>query len=88
MLSAVVVGHAVSTVKHPSMDGYKLLLCQVFGGDGKESGTPIVALDFLGAGIGQRVFVSTDGIGARTMLGDNTSPARMYIQGLIDETSD
>jgi len=33
----------------------------------------------------EQVFVSTDGIGARGILDDDKSPARMFIQGLIDE---
>lgn len=85
MLNGIVVGNAVSTVKESSLDGYRLILCQIFGADGKESGTPIVAIDNLGAGLGQKVVVSTDGIGARQMLGVDKSPARMFIQALIDE---
>ena len=84
MLNAIVVGNAVATIKHPSMDGYKLLLCQVLDAD-NNAGTPIVAIDALGAGHGQKVLVSTDGIGARTMLGDEQSPARMFVQALINE---
>lgn len=85
MLNGIVVGNAVATVKEPSLHGYRLILCQIFGEDGKDDGTPIVAIDNLGAGIGQKVVVSTDGIGARQMLGVEKSPARMFIQALIDE---
>lgn len=84
MLSALVVGHAISTIKHPSLEGCKLLLCQLLGPDDSNNGTPIVAIDLFGAGVGQKVFVSTDGIGARGILDDENSPARMFIQGLID----
>lgn len=85
MLNAIVVGNAVASTKHSSMDGYKLLLCQVIDADGNDAGTPVVAIDSEGAGLGQKVVVSTDGIGARVMLGDNESPARMFIQALINE---
>jgi len=85
MLSAQVVGKAVATVKHPSLDGCKMLLCQQLDAEGKAAGTPIIAIDHFGAGMGQKVFVSTDGIGARGILDDDKSPARMFIQGLIDE---
>ena len=88
MLNAIVVGNAVATTKHPSMDGYKLLLCQVLDAEGNAAGTPVVAIDAEGAGLGQKVVVSTDGIGARTMLGDDESPARMFVQALIDEEED
>jgi len=32
----------------------------------------------------QKVFVSTDGIGARDIVHDQHSPIRMFIQGIID----
>lgn len=86
MLSAVVVGNTTSTVKHSSLDGCKLLLCQILDAEGGPAGTPIIAIDLFGAGVGQKVFVSTDGIGARGILDDDKSPARMFIQGLVDET--
>ena len=50
----VVVGHAVSTVKHPSMHGWRLLLVQLLTADGKEDGEPLLAIDNLGAGVGDR----------------------------------
>ncbi len=87
MLNAIVVGNAVATAKNPSLEGCKLLLCQVLDGDDKPSKTPVVAVDLLGAGVGQKVVVSTDGISAKEMLGDPSAPVRMYVQGLIDETS-
>ena len=84
MLSAQVVGNAVATVKHPSLDGCRMLLCQLLDAEGGPAGTPIVAIDHFGAGMGQSVIISTDGIGARGILDDDKSPARMFIQGLID----
>jgi microcompartment protein CcmK/EutM len=44
-----------------------------------------VAIDLFGAGVHQRVFVSTDGIGARGVVDDEHSPVRNYIQGVIDD---
>ena len=60
-----VVGHAVSTVKHASLHGWKLLVVQMLTPDGKEDGEPILAIDNLGAGVENLVIVSNDGAGAR-----------------------
>ena len=40
-----VVGQAVSTVKHPSFQSWKLLLVQLLGVDGKSDGEPLLAWD-------------------------------------------
>ena len=47
-----VVGHATSTVKHPTLHGWRLLLVQMLTEDGKEDGEPVLAIDHLGAGAG------------------------------------
>jgi microcompartment protein CcmK/EutM len=44
-----------------------------------------VAIDLFGAGLHQRVFVSTDGIGARGIVHDEHSPVRNFVQGVIDD---
>lgn len=81
-----IVGRAVATHSHPSLDGFKMLLCQQEDADGTPLGDPpFVAIDLFGAGVHQRVFVSTDGIGARGIVNDEDSPVRNYIQGVIDD---
>jgi len=45
---------------------------------------PIVVVDWLGAGSGATVLVSTDGDIARNRLG-NTTPARMVVVGIVDQ---
>jgi microcompartment protein CcmK/EutM len=86
MLLCRIVGRAVATHSHPSLDGFKMLLCQQEDADGKPLGDPpFVAIDLFGAGVHQRVFVSTDGIGARGIVNDEDSPVRNYIQGVIDD---
>lgn len=84
MLHAQVVGNAVATAKHPSLNGFKLLLCQQLDANQHPTGAPFVAIDLFGAAIHQKVFVSTDGISARDIVHDEHSPARMFIQGIID----
>ena len=79
-----VVGQAVSTVKHASFTGWKLLIVQLLAVDGKPDGEPILAIDSLGAGTGSSVIVSNDGAGARDLVGDKTSPVRWMVLGRPD----
>jgi ethanolamine utilization protein EutN len=79
-----VVGHAVSTVKHPSMQGWRLLLVQLLGVDGKPDGEPILAIDKLGSGTSDEVILSNDGSGAREMMGTKNSPVRWMVLGICD----
>ncbi len=58
-----IVGHATATVKHPSMKGWKLSIVQIWDLQGKPDGEPFLAIDSLGAGIGQKVIVCNDGAG-------------------------
>jgi microcompartment protein CcmK/EutM len=86
MLLCRVVGKAVATHSHPSLKGYKMLLCQREDATGEpDPEPPFVAIDLFGAGMHQRVFVSTDGIGARGIVHDEHSPIRNFIQGVIDD---
>jgi ethanolamine utilization protein EutN len=79
-----VVGHAVSSVKHASMAGWRLLVVQLVTSDGKADGEPILAIDSLGAALGQRVIVSNDGAGARQLIGIKNSPVRWLVLGIPD----
>ena len=86
MLLCRVVGRAVATHSHSSLEGFKMLLCQQEDGEGVPIGEPpFIAIDLFGAGMHQRVFVSTDGIGARGVVNDEQSPVRNFIQGVIDD---
>ena len=80
-----VMGNATATVKHPSMEGFKLLLVMALQADGQTiEGDPILVVDTLGAGKGEMVMVTSDGIGARELLGDKTSPVRWTVLGIPD----
>jgi ethanolamine utilization protein EutN len=77
-------GHAVSTVKHPSLQGWRFLLVQLLTTDGKEDGEPILAIDSVGAGQGSEVVMCNDGAQARAMVGAKNSPARWFVMGIRD----
>lgn len=79
-----VVGHAVATVKHSSLQGWRLLVVQLLTTDGKADGEPLLAIDSMGAGVGQRVIVSNDGAGARELVKSKTSPVRWMVLGIAD----
>jgi ethanolamine utilization protein EutN len=79
-----VVGHAVSTVKHPTFNGWRLLVVQPLTGDGKEDGEPLLAIDPAGAGVGDRVILSNEGGAARELVGHKDSPVRWMVLGICD----
>jgi ethanolamine utilization protein EutN len=85
MQLGVVMGTATSTVKHSSLEGWKMLVVQFYGGDGRTpDGEPVLAVDALGAGRGQRVILSSDGKGTRALLGSDTTPVRWSVVGIED----
>ena len=86
MLIGRVMGNATATVKHPSMEGWKLLLVMALQADGRTiEGDPILVVDSLGAGKGETVVITSDGIGAREMLGNMNTPVRWSVLGIRDE---
>jgi ethanolamine utilization protein EutN len=84
MQVARVVGHAVSTVKHPTLKGWRLVLVQPLGASGQADGDPLLAIDQLGAWVGSRVIVSNDGASARQVVGARDSPVRWMTLGICD----
>ena len=85
MLLARVEGNVVATRKHPSFEGWRLVICQPINGAGDPEGSPQVAIDPHGAGMHQRVVISSDGSAARQAVGDPRSPARWMVVGIVDE---
>lgn len=56
MQMARVIGDVVASHKDSNLDSMKLLLVQPIGADGKDVGRPLVAVDSVGAGVGETVF--------------------------------
>jgi ethanolamine utilization protein EutN len=56
MQIAKVIGDVVTTVKDANLNGIKLLLLQPLDSDGKSTGRTLVAIDAVGAGVGETVF--------------------------------
>ena len=53
---ARVIGEVVATMKDDNLTGMKLLVLQPLAASGADAGRTLVALDSVGAGVGERVF--------------------------------
>jgi ethanolamine utilization protein EutN len=83
MFLARIGGTVVAATKHPTLSSCRFLIAQRLEAGGSASAEPIVVVDWLGAGSGDTVLVSTDGDIARARLG-NTTPARMVVVAIAD----
>jgi microcompartment protein CcmK/EutM len=80
-----VIGAATASLKHRSMLGRKLLLVQPQMADASTpDGDPILAVDGVGAGVGDTVMITSDGRGARELLQTEATPVRWTIIGIRD----
>jgi microcompartment protein CcmK/EutM len=84
VLHARVDGNIVTTACHPSMCGFRSVICQPIDSDGNDEGLPVLAVDCLGAGLHQTVILSTDGSSTRKLVRDPKSPLRNFIIGIVD----
>jgi ethanolamine utilization protein EutN len=78
-------GWVTSTVKHASLGEQRLSIGQRIASDGSDVGEPMVLVDPVGARLGSRVLVTSDGDLARQLLKDNRTPSRMVVLGIVDE---
>ena len=85
MQLGTVIGHATSTIKHPSLNGWKLLIVQLLNNARQPELEPVIAIDSLGAGAGTLVVIDTDGKHARELTGNEKSPIRWYTVAIVDE---
>jgi ethanolamine utilization protein EutN len=86
MLLARVEGNVVATRKHPSYEGWRLVICQPIGTTGEAEGSPQIAIDAYGAGMHQQVIISSDGLASRKAVGDVKSPVRWMVTAVVDES--
>ncbi len=82
MLMGKVVGHIVSTRKNDKLVGSKILEVRLIENE-KDTDKFLIALDSVGAGIGERVLITT-GSGARLALDNATAPTDAVIVGIVD----
>lgn len=86
MQIARVIGDIVATRKEPGFEGVALLVIQPLAADGQDAGRPLVAVDSVGAGVGERVFF-VRGKEASFPFYPTEVPADAGIVGIIDHWS-
>ncbi|HET9263849.1 MAG TPA: EutN/CcmL family microcompartment protein [Vicinamibacterales bacterium] len=79
-----VVGSVVSTQKDRKLHGAKLLLVQPLTLDGQPRGVALLAIDSVGAGIGETVLVVIEGKAAGDALGRTAAAVDAAIIGIVD----
>lgn len=79
-----VVGTVVSTQKNRKLEGAKLLLVQPLTLDGQPRGVALIAIDSVGAGVGERVLVVIEGKAAGDALGRKAAAVDAAVIGIVD----
>ncbi|MBM3751603.1 MAG: ethanolamine utilization protein EutN [Acidimicrobiia bacterium] len=79
-----VIGTVVSTQKHQKIDAAKLLLVQPLTLDEKPKGTAVLAIDSVGAGVGEKVLLVIEGKAAQDALRRKGAPVDAAIVGIVD----
>ena len=79
-----VVGTVVSTQKNRKLEGAKLLLVQPLTLEGDTRGVALIAIDSVGAGVGERVLVVIEGKAAGDALGRKAAAVDAAVIGIVD----
>ena len=85
MIICRVEATVVATIKHPVYKGHKVLMVQPTDPQGDPVGESFLSVDFVQAGVGDRVLVVKEGSSARLVFGKETAPVHSVIVGIIDE---
>ena len=79
-----VVGTVVATQKNRKLEGAKLLLVQPMTLDEKPRGVAVLAIDSVGAGVGEKVLLVIEGKAAGDALGGRRAAVDAAIIGIVD----
>jgi ethanolamine utilization protein EutN len=79
-----VVGTVVATQKNRKLEGAKLLLVQLMSLEGTARGPAVLAIDAVGAGVGEKVLVVIEGKSAGDALGKKAAAVDAAIIGIVD----
>lgn len=88
MLVGTVIGTVVSTQKHHTLEGAKLLLVRPDVLDGVSRGGVLLTIDAVGAGVGERVLYVIEGRSAGEALGRKGAPVDAAIVGIVDAVTE
>jgi microcompartment protein CcmK/EutM len=84
MQIARVVGTVVSTHKHRTFEGAKLLLVQPMTAEDAPRGAAFLAIDGVGAGVHEKVLVVLEGRAAGEAIGRKGAPVDAAIVAIVD----
>lgn len=84
MLVGTIIGNVWATRKHDGLSGMGLMVVEPQQFPGHPPASPLVAVDLIGAGIGETVLV-VSGSSARLAAGDNHTPTDAVIVGIVDK---
>lgn len=84
MVIGKVTGSIVSTRKQENLVGNKFMIIELVGSNNTKPGEKLVAIDNIGAGVGEYVLVAL-GSAARIGCGMPDSPIDAAIVGIIDD---
>lgn len=79
-----IVGTVVSTKKDEKLEGLRLQIVKYVDMEGKPTGASVIAVDTVGAGVGECVLVST-GSSARQTKITKDKPVDAIIMAIVDE---
>jgi microcompartment protein CcmK/EutM len=86
MLLGRVVGTVVATRKEPELEGLKLLLVRAADVEGKATGGLVVAIDAVGAGVGE-IVLYVSGSSARQTAVTKDRPVDATIMAIVDQVA-
>jgi len=86
MRLGVVIGNVVCTVKNSTLNGQKLLVIQPIDRNGREKGRALVAVDAVGAGVGEKIYWCP-GKEASLAFTPPDVPTEAAIVGIVDHVN-
>ncbi len=85
MILAKVLGNVVATKKNQRYEGGRMMLCEQINPEGEPTGTTVLALDSVDAGIGDTVLIVQEGWSASTSAtGQAGAAIDSAIVGVVD----
>ena len=83
MLLARVAGTLVATDKEPSLEGLSFRVLSQLNTENEETGSYVVAVDAVGAGVGEVVMYAT-GSSARQTIATDGRPCDAVVMAIVD----
>jgi microcompartment protein CcmK/EutM len=80
---AKVLGTVVATEKDSKLQGFKFLVLGLWGHDNKPAGGSVVAVDAVGAGVGEMVLFASGSSARQTAATDN-KPVDAVVMAIVD----